>query len=66
MVSPVPTVTEAMIAPGPKTRRSLVQLPDRSGLTGGYSMVSGCNVVFGLQEPKHHLDELILIPRLFC
>lgn len=29
-------------------------------------MVSGCNVVFGLQQLKHHFDELILIPRLFC
>src|SRR4029453_17425693 len=36
IVSPVPTVTDAMIAPGPKTLTSASQPPATSGEGGGY------------------------------
>ena len=40
MVSPVPTVTDAMIAPGPNTLSSAVQPPLISGDGGGYAISS--------------------------
>ena len=49
-VSPVPTVTEAMIAPGPNTDSSASQPPLISRDGGGYSNASACVAVVPMAD----------------